>query len=50
MIASLFLAIFDFAASTILHCFIMEEDFGGSNNTPESLQGFLRANDSRKKK
>jgi hypothetical protein len=45
MIASLFLTIFDFAASSILHCFIMDEDFGGSQNTPESLKDFLDRND-----
>ena len=45
LIASLFLTIFDFSASAILHCFISDEDFGGSRNTPESLKDFLEIND-----
>mmetsp|Transcript_29339 Transcript_29339/g.44209 ORF Transcript_29339/g.44209 Transcript_29339/m.44209 type:complete len:428 (+) Transcript_29339:627-1910(+) len=45
VVASLFLSIFDFASLAILHCFIMDEDFGGSSRTPDSLKSFLDLND-----
>jgi hypothetical protein len=45
-----FLSIFDFSALAILHCFIVDEDFGGSSRTPESLKSFLDLNDQKNKK
>jgi len=45
VVGSLFLSIFDFASLAILHCFIMDEDFGGSSRTPDSLKPFLDLND-----
>jgi len=41
MIASVFLAVFDFSALTILHCFSLDEEQGGSRNTPDGLRKFL---------
>lgn len=41
MIASIFLAVFDFSALTILHCFSLDEEQGGSRNTPDGLKKFL---------
>ena len=41
IISYLFLTVFSFSSLAILQCFILDEDFGGSNRTPQSLQGFL---------
>lgn len=42
VVASLFLTIFSFAARTILHNFLLDEEVSGGNpNTPSSLQPFL---------
>lgn len=40
----MFLSVFSFASTAILHCFIFDEDTGGSENTPDALQGFLEGN------
>merc|ERR1712054_128365 len=40
-VASVFMAIFTFAASTILQCFLLDEELGGSTRTPDALQRFL---------
>uniref|UniRef100_A0A7S3FVB3 Choline transporter-like protein n=1 Tax=Strombidium rassoulzadegani TaxID=1082188 RepID=A0A7S3FVB3_9SPIT len=45
VIASLFLSIFDYSSLAILHCFIVDQDFGGSAKTPDSLKNFLDFND-----
>lgn len=45
LVGSLFLSIFSFSCTAILHCFILDEDTGGSTNTPESLKNFLDYND-----
>jgi len=37
VVGSLFLSIFSFSSTAILHCFIMNEDVGGSDITPDSL-------------
>lgn len=37
MVASVFLAIFTFTASTILQCFLLDEEVGGGNRTPDAL-------------
>ena len=44
-VATLFLNIFEYAALAILHCFILDEDFGESHSTPDSLLPFLELND-----
>ena len=41
LIGSLFLSIFSFSCTAILHCFLLDEDTGGSQVTPNSLKGFL---------
>jgi len=41
LVAGLFLSIFSFSCTAILHCFILDEDTGGSKHTPDSLQSFL---------
>ena len=45
VISSLFLEIFSFSSTAILHCFILDEDFGGSDKTPDSLKEFLSQNE-----
>jgi len=45
VVGSLFLSIFSFSCTAILHCFLMDEDTGGSANTPDSLRSFLDYND-----
>ena len=45
LVASLFLSIFSFSCTAILHCFLLDEDTGGSAMTPDSLKGFLTYND-----
>jgi choline transporter-like protein 2/4/5 len=45
MVSSLFLSLFTFSALTIMHCFIVDEDFGGSDRTPDSLKEFLEKAD-----
>ena len=41
LIGSLFLSIFSFSCTAILHCFLLDEDTGGSAVTTNSLKGFL---------
>jgi hypothetical protein len=41
MVSSIFLSIFEDSALTILYCFILDEEFGGSTKTPDSLRPFL---------
>lgn len=43
LVASLFLSIFSFSATAILHCFIMGEDSGGNFIAPKGLQTFIDA-------
>jgi len=50
LVASMFLSVFSFACTAILHCFILDEDTGGSDLTPKSLQGFLDMNDAKVEK
>ena len=46
LVGSLFLSIFSFSSTAILHSFILNEDQGGNNiPTPESLKPFLDMND-----
>ena len=44
LISSVFLSVYSFASTAILHCFIMNEDIGVSDH-PQCLNGFLQAND-----
>ena len=46
----MFLSVFSFACTAILHCFILDEDTGGSKFTPDSLQSFLTMNDAKAEK
>merc|ERR1712202_64310 len=42
LVGSMFLSIFSFASTAILHCFLLDEDTGGGNErTPDSLKPFL---------
>lgn len=41
VVGSLFLSIFSFSCTAILHCFILNEDVQGKCPPPESLQPFL---------
>lgn len=41
VVASLFITIFSFSARTILHCFLLDEENGGSKDTPQCLKAFL---------
>ena len=41
----LFLSIYDYASLTILHCFIVDLDLGGSQSTPDCLKDFIEMND-----
>lgn len=41
LVASMFLSVYDFSALTILHSFCLDEEQGGSRNTPEGLKKFL---------
>ena len=51
IVGSMFLSIFSFSATAILHCFILDEDTGGqSGMTPKSLEPFLANYDSGFKK
>lgn len=50
MVGSMFLSVFSFSSTAILHCYILDEDTGGSDLTPEALRGFLDKNDDRAEK
>ena len=41
LIASLFISLFDFAALTILQCFLVNIEMGGTVTTPDSLKPFI---------
>ena len=41
MVASILLSLFEDSAITILYCFILDEEHGGSTKTPDSLRQFL---------
>lgn len=41
MVASIFLSLFEDSATTILYCFILDAEHGGSTKTPDSLRPFL---------
>lgn len=45
LVGSLFLSVFSFSCTAILHSFLLDEDTGGSTLTPDSLKGFLDMND-----
>lgn len=50
MVGSMFLSIFSFASTAILHCFILSEDTGNGVNCPNALKSFLDENDTRAEK
>jgi len=50
MIGSMFLSVFTFSASAIVHCFLLDEETGGSKDTPTYLQSFLDYHDTVPKK
>jgi nitrogen fixation-related uncharacterized protein len=41
LVGSLFLSIFSFSCTAILHCFLLDEETGGAQTTPDSLKSFL---------
>lgn len=41
MVGSLFLSIFSFSSTAILHCFLLSEETGGYGNAPAYLKDFL---------
>ena len=41
VVAGLFLTIFSFAARTLLHCFLLDEENGGGKDTPACLKSFV---------
>ena len=50
MLSSIFLSLFSFSSTTILHCFIIDSEIsskGGKTNmhTPQSLMPFIEKND-----
>ena len=45
LVATLFLSVFSFSATAILHAFILDEDQGGNAAAPECLEAFLDEND-----
>jgi len=50
LVGSLFLSVFSFSCTAILHSFILDEDTGGSKHTPNSLKSFLDYNDDKEAK
>lgn len=48
LVGSLFLSVFSFSCTALLHCFIMSEDQGYNANTPKSLEPFLNLSDEQK--
>jgi len=48
LVGSLFLSVFSFSCTALLHCFIMSEDQGINANTPKSLEPFLELSDKQK--
>jgi len=53
MVGSMFLSVFSFASTAILHCFIMDEDTRGDGDptiTPSSLNCFLEEMDKENEK
>ncbi len=49
LLASIFLSIYSFAATTILHCFILDEEVKG-NHAPKSLMSFIERNNQHNEK
>jgi len=45
LVGSLFLSVFSFSCTAILHSFILAEDSGGNATSPKSLLPFLDMND-----
>lgn len=49
-VGSLFLSIFGFASTAILHCFLLDEETGDGKLTPDSLKSFITENDEKNTK
>ena len=47
IVSSLFLTVYSFSALSILQCFLLDEDFGGSTKTPDSLKPFIEKSEKR---
>ena len=45
IVGSLFLSIFSFSSTAILHCFLLDEELGDGKNTPDSLASFIDETD-----
>lgn len=45
IVGSIFLSVFSFSATAILHAFLLNEEIGGSIHPPQSLEEFIRNND-----
>ena len=45
VVGSMFLSVFSFSCTAILHCYILDQDTGPSDLTPKSLQTFLDTNE-----
>jgi hypothetical protein len=41
----MFLSVFSFAATAIVHCFLLDEESGGNGSTPECMKAFLDHHD-----
>lgn len=50
MIGSMFLSVFSFACTAIVHCFLLDEETGGGQDAPQYLQAFLNHVDAQNKK
>jgi hypothetical protein len=44
LIASVFLSVYSFASTAILHCFLLDEETKGEHR-PKSLESFIEIND-----
>ncbi len=44
ILSSIFLSVFSFSATAILHCFLVDEEVGGGRQ-PKSLQPFIDRNE-----
>jgi hypothetical protein len=50
IVGSLFLSIFSFSSTAILHCFLLDEETGDGKLTPDSLKSFITENDEKNTK
>jgi hypothetical protein len=50
LVGSVFMSIYSFSSTAILHCFLISEKTGNSANVPSSLSDFLDDNDKNREK